>query len=192
LKFTTIADNYNLPAENMTQSFAQRWLDKERNCGLADISEGMVRTTADVSGFDSESRRVLKNAGLPGSAAPCLSFRDAATMPRIWEVFAPGGWKEQEKSHLLCFRMLGADGAGNPICVDEETGEVWLLDHEDWFRTRQFVNSSVAKLAECLLLYMGQPDATEFSNAVQAIDACALAEDCFWFYELACLREDGR
>jgi hypothetical protein len=111
-------------------------------------------------------------------------------MPRIWEVFAPGHWEEQHKSNLRRYRMLGSDGAGNPICVDEKTSEVWLLDHEDWFRTGQFVNSSVAQLAECLLLYMGEGDADSFSKAVGAIDARALAEGCFWYHEVACLRED--
>ena len=106
-------------------------------------------------------------------------------------MFAPGQWKEQEKCHLLPNRMLGSDGAGNPICVHEVTGGVWLLDHEDCFRTRQFVNSSVAKLAECLLLYMGQRDANSLGKEVGAMDGCALAEGCFWFHEIACLREDG-
>jgi hypothetical protein len=65
---------------------------------------------------------------------------------------------------------------GNPICIEQGTGAVVLLDHEDWFHTRQFLNSSVRQLAECLLAYMGEKNAARFRSAVQAIDPAALAE----------------
>jgi hypothetical protein len=76
--------------------------------------------------------------------------------------------------------MIGADGAGNPICLEQSTGTVVLLDHEDHFRTRQFVNSSVRQLAECLLAFMGEQEPERFRSAVRAIDPAALAEQSFW------------
>lgn len=175
----------------MVLSFAQRWLDKERDCGLADISEGMVRATVNLDKLEAESRILMTESGLPGSAAPCLSFRKAALMPRVWEIYAPGKWNRQKKAHLLQYRMLGSDGAGNPICVDETTGGVFLLDHEDGFRSVQFVNSTIAHLAETLLLYLGKRDADEFSNALQGVDAPALFDGSFWWHEIAQLREFG-
>src|SRR5262249_13846767 len=112
-----------------------------------------------------------------------------ALLPQVWEVFAPGQWKNRQKDHLLQYRILGLDGAGNPICVQEVTGEVWLLDHEGWFHSGQFINSSIAQLAECLLAYMGESDADSFSNAVQRLDPRALREGNFWWFEAAGLRE---
>jgi hypothetical protein len=81
--------------------------------------------------------------------------------------------------------MIGSDGAGNPICVEKGTGAVVLLDHEDWFRTRQFINSSVRQLAECLLAYMGEQDPDRFRAAIKAIDSAAIAEGTFWWHEAA-------
>ena len=81
--------------------------------------------------------------------------------------------------------MIGSDGAGNPICVEEGFGVVVLLDHEDRFRSRQFVNSSVGQLADCLLAYMGERQTEQFRAAVLSIDAEALAEGSFWCHEAA-------
>jgi hypothetical protein len=58
-----------------------------------------------------------------------------------------------------------------------------LLDHEDRFRTRQFVNSGVGQLAECLLAYMGEQDPEQFRASVRGIDPSAMAERSFWWHE---------
>lgn len=75
--------------------------------------------------------------------------------------------------------MIGSDGAGNPLCADE-AGAVWMLDHEDSFRTREFVNSSVHLLAECLLAAQGENDPARMLAAVTNIDPPAAKNGCFW------------
>jgi hypothetical protein len=123
---------------------------------------------------------------LPAEAAPCLTF-ERASRP-VWEVFGvPSQWSETERERLAPYRVIGSDGAGNPICVERGTGAVVLLDHEDWFRTRQFMNSSVRQLAECLLAYMGETDQERFRAAVWAIDLPAMDEGAFWWHEAAVL-----
>jgi hypothetical protein len=87
---------------------------------------------------------------LPEEAAPGLSFEEAARLLPIYEVYGDPDWSEADIERLAGYRMIGSDGAGNPICIVQGTGAVVLLDHEDWFRTRQFVNSSVRQLAECV------------------------------------------
>jgi hypothetical protein len=123
---------------------------------------------------------------LPAEAAPCLTF-DRATRPvPLWEVFgSPAQWSAAERERLAPYRVIGSDGAGNPICVEQDTGAVVLLDHEDRFLTRQFVNSGVRHLAECLLAYLGERQPDRFRVAVQAIDPEALAERSFWWHEAA-------
>ena len=123
----------------MTESFAERWGRKERERGFRDIASAMVPCGQSM---------------LPASAAPCVSFEQASRPEPIWEVFAsPADWSPADRERLSSFRMIGCDGAGNPICVKQDSGAVVLLDHEDWFRTCQFVNSGVSQLAECLLAY---------------------------------------
>jgi hypothetical protein len=65
-----------------------------------------------------------------------------------------------------------------------------VLDHDDKFRSRQFMNSGILQLAECLLAYMGESDAERFSGAVRAIDAPALSEGAFWWHETEGLGPD--
>jgi hypothetical protein len=108
---------------------------------------------------------------LPDEAAPCLSFQEAASSRPLWEMFgAESNWSAADRERLARFRMIGTDGAGNPICLEQDTGSVVLLDHEDRFRTRQFVNSSVRQLGECLLAYMGAERPEDFQSAVDGID----------------------
>lgn len=82
-------------------------------------------------------------------------------------------------------QMIGSDGAGNPLCVEAPSGAVVLLDHEDRFHTRQYVNSGVGQLAECLLAFTGERDPDRFRAAARAIDPPAMAERSFWWQEAA-------
>lgn len=160
-------------AKRMNETFADRWKRKWSACGFEDIGTEFVGCGADT---------------LPTEAAPFLSF-DRATRPApIWEVFGiPSQWSGAERERLAPYQIIGSDGAGNPICVEEGAGTVLLLDHEDRFRTGQFVNGSVRQLAECLLAYMGERDEKRFRAAVQVIDPAALAERSFWWHEAAAL-----
>lgn len=153
----------------MAESFAERWKRKWSACGFDDIGTEFVACGTYV---------------LPTEAAPFLSFDRAARPAPIWEVFGiPSQWPAVERERLAPYRMIGSDGAGNPICVEEGSGVVVLLDHENRFRTRQFVNSGVGQFAECLLAYMGEREVGRFRNAVLAIDPLALADQSFWWQE---------
>ena len=157
--------------------FADRWNRKWAACGFEDIGTEMIACGSDV---------------LPDAAAPCLSFDRASRPVPIWEVFGiPSQWSQAERERLAPYRMIGSDGAGNPICVEQGIGSVVLLDHENRFRTRQFVNSSVSQFAECLLVYMGERDPQQFRAAVRSIDPTALAEQSFWWHEAAGLTADA-
>jgi hypothetical protein len=151
----------------MSKTFAERWRRKELDCGYGDNASKMVACGGDV---------------LPEDAAPFLSFKEAAHPLPIYEVYW-ADWSSADCERLDGYRMIGADEADNPVCIEQATGAVVSLDHEDQFYTRQFINSSVRQLAECLLAYMGENDATRFRAAVQAIDPAAMAEERFWWYE---------
>jgi hypothetical protein len=155
----------------MGESFAERWSRKEHDCGFGDIAPKMVACGPDV---------------LPESAAPCVTFKEAARPVPIWEVFgSPSDWSPAERERLAPYRTIGSDGAGNPLCVERGTEAVVLLDHEDRFSTRLFINSSVRQLAECLLAYLGEQDPERFRAAVRAIDPVAMAQGSFWWHEAA-------
>src|SRR5262245_50914116 len=143
----------------MAEAFAERWARKERACGFEKIPAVMSPCGKDL---------------LPNSAAPCLTFEYAAHPKPLWEVFGiPDHWDESDRRRLANYRMIGADGAGSPICIDQLTGKVVLLDHENWFRTVEFVNSSVKQLGECLLAYMGEHIQEKLRSELQQIDFTA-------------------
>lgn len=155
----------------MADSFADRWNLKWAACGFEDIGTELVP---------------CGDAVVPDAAAPFLSFGRADRPAPIWDVFGvPDRWPPAERERLAAFRVIGYDGAGNPLCIEQPGGAVVLLDHEDRFRTRQFVNGSVGQLAECLLAFMGEQDMDRFRAAVQTIDPPALAERSFWWHEAA-------
>lgn len=181
------------------QQFADRWQAEVVAKSAVPDSDRLVtappKLIAGVSLSD-ENRQFLTEAGLPESCAPCLTFEDVAQgLQRIWEVFAPGQWKTNEKLGLERYGMIGSDGAGNPICLDEQTGRVVLIDHELLFdpkvrdRSITFVNSSIRQLCECLLAVSTLPSA-ELTSAIQQIDKPAAASGTFWSYETATLPED--
>ena len=153
------------------------------------------------------TRKFLVEAGLPDGAAPCLSFRYVRILARLWEVFAPNSLNLKDRQRLQSYLMIGSDGAGNPICLDESChGQVVVLDHEDRFKTVMFVNSTIQQLSESLLAYrrlvrdtIAINEDAYFDrkipaviwktawNTIQEADPAALAEGCFWFHEFKSL-----
>jgi hypothetical protein len=159
----------------MGETFADRWQRMALNRGHGNRLSKMIACGPDV---------------LPESAAPCLNFEEATPPIPIWDAFgSPSDWSQTDRERLAPYRMIGFDGAGNPICVDQGSGAVVLLDHEDRFRTLQFMNSSVPQLAECLLAYMSEKDPERFRSLVHGIDPAALAERSFWSCEATGLAE---
>jgi len=98
----------------------------------------------------------LIRAGLPEEAAPFLSFGPQGS--KRW--FPSASALYRLPSGYSVYRVIGCNGAGDPICIDEsENGAVILLDHNAEYR-KKFVNSSIPQLAESLFYYR------EFVNSV--------------------------
>lgn len=152
-------------------SFAERWHQKECELGLDFIASGIVN---------------FRGCDLPVSAAPCLGF-DAAYKPQklLSLVIDPKDISESDKCNLESFTVFGSDGAGNPICIDEVSGIIYLYDHERGFREKQLMNTTLTQLAECMLAYMGENDRVRLENAIKQIDAAALSVGSFWSNELS-------
>jgi hypothetical protein len=145
----------------------------------------------DDTSLNAETKLFLICAGLPRSAAPFLSFMEVAEgAPRIWEVYSPYDWSEEEKRPLDRYRMIGSDGGDNPLCVDEaQDCRIVMLDHEDRFRTVTFVDSSVPHLAAFLLECARDPDDAEYLGKVwPEIDEPAVRPGCFWWDEINSMR----
>lgn len=145
-----------------------------------------------------EAKDFLIESGLPESAPPYLNFESPANggATKLTEKFSLNSYKEK-------YIYLGFTGAGDSICVNEESGEVISLDHENE-KDDMFVNSSIPQLAECLLEYSEfvkkikdingrraflERNATEeligwITNRIEEIDAQALSDGCFWREEL--------
>jgi hypothetical protein len=150
-------------------------------------------------GLAEEDRTFLAQVGLAEEAAPFLSFE----APRSGELpTVADHWDQPDEFRR--YRVIGADGSGNPIALDEERkGEVVCLDHEDGF-ARTFINQTIRQLAESLLAYRNGAHASgaaeeegESGNGeipekvrkrlyqeLKKIDSAALKPGCFWADEL--------
>ncbi len=148
-------------------SFEDRWILRRHECGQDDLRPPEFLKCGD--------------AILPTEAAPFLSFDEAERGPRLWVVFGPkDSWSAADKKRVAGYRVIGSDGCGNPICLEDGTGFVWMLDHEDHFSTRRFVNSSVSLLAESLLACIGERKASRLLAAIKKIDPPGAAKKSFW------------
>jgi hypothetical protein len=146
-----------------------------------------------------EDKAFLLQAGLPEDAAPFLTF-DAPESPELPTV--ADDWNLPKEFQR--YRVIGSDGSGNPIALDEgQDGEVVYLDHENQF-ARVFVNKSIRQLAESLLAYRKLVEDTQAEFGEDAylegktspaarkqlrqelarIDATAMKPGCFWYGEL--------
>jgi hypothetical protein len=161
------------------------------------------RKTVEGLALTEEDKEFLVRAGLPEDAAPFLAFEAPASgeLPTVADE-----WDQSDEFRR--YRILGFNGSGDPIALDEDRrGEVVCLNHDDNF-ARVLLNSSVRQLAESLLAYrkMGQdavarngetallegnipPEVRkELERALKQIDAAALKPGCFWVEELRALQ----
>ena len=141
-------------------------------------------------------RAFLIEPGLPESAAPYLDFggKQYIQIPSAAEL-----WKAGEAFQR--YRIIGANGFGDPICLDEESaGAVVYLNHDDEMN-RRFMNSTVDRLAFSLLAFRdvvqetqrrGGSDAylngqipgdlvDQFIVQMEEIDPPAIESEQFWF-----------
>jgi hypothetical protein len=142
------------------------------------------------------SKSFLISPGIPRSAAPFIDFgsRRDLELPKVSEAWLQS--KEFER-----YRIIGSNGFGDPICVDEEAhGRVVYLNHDNEFEVG-FMNSSVPQLAYSALAFREVAEKTrakygkdaflkgqipieavdEFITKMDAIDLPAIADGSFWF-----------
>jgi hypothetical protein len=180
--------------------FVERWQAEVVAKSACPDEQLVTLPSRDVAGFPllpETARRFLSEAGLPNSCPPCLAFDDLSDgLRHLWEVFSPGQWKHEEKQGLEHYALIGSDGAGDPICIDERDGRVIFLDHELLFDPNseesrlKFINSSVEQLAESLLI-VGTIASNGVLDAIKAIDEAAVAGGTFWSYEAMDLDDDN-
>jgi hypothetical protein len=150
-----------------------------------------------------DAKSFLAKAGLPKSTAPFLTFESHGRhVPTVGEVYTGA----RTAAH---FRMIGSDGADSPICLDEKRrGAVCLL--EDALRP-VLINSSVAQLAESLLVYRNFVDTVreeggktalmdgnlsaaavaDLERALVAVDRTARGARTFWGAEIRRLKQEA-
>jgi SUKH-4 immunity protein len=162
--------------------FLSRWSSlimehqaKAEAAGVPNVADDLrlitaPRTILSDSTFPEAAARFLVEAGLPRSCAPFLTFDAVARGPLpLVQFYGAHQFRPPDVSRLATFYVLGSDGVGNPLCLDSARGgEVVMLDHEDGFRTRTFVSSSVATLAEALLIVESFP----YTDFVQHLHSC--------------------
>lgn len=139
-----------------------------------------------------DSARFLVEAGLPRSCAPFLSFDEVGKgLPKLITVWRLDCVSGVDTDFLSRYHTLGSDGAGNPLCIDiEEPGKVFMVDHDDAFRSRRLVASSIPQLAEALLIIQTQPR-EHFQRLFEVIDPAACGDDSFLPCEVAMLIEEA-
>jgi len=163
--------------------------------GAPEIADDLLLISAprellDTPSFPAEAARFLVEAGLPGSCAPFLSFHALASGPlSLVQHYGVHQFRPSDTARLASFYVIGSDSAGNPLCLDAaRNGEVVMLDQEDRFQTRTFVASSVAALAEALLILYTVPNA-RFAEHLRRIDPKAADESSFLPAEVEMMME---
>lgn len=105
-------------------------------------------------------------------------------LKRVYEIFAPEEWDDSDKLAVENYYVLGEDGGGNPVCIHEVDGDIWLLDHEDFFQSRKFINSSLRQFLEFSLLslrvWVGEMNSSDLLEPMKATDLKAMSPEHTW------------
>jgi hypothetical protein len=171
------------------QEFKQRWGTgaRDRLTVFPEASLSDVRVPSEVRAF-------LSEAGLPDQAAPFLDFGPpkSGALERVSVVW-------HQPTAFDRYRIVGGNGSGDPVCLDEEAeGQVVYLNHDNRFE-RVLMASTVFALAECLVelrdVVVGAGGVGEASREqydrllarIRAIDPAAGGPGGFWEQEVGCL-----
>lgn len=173
------------------QQFKERWTREEDQFlnVFPESSLSDVRLPANAHAF-------LIGAGLPADAAPFLNFEPpkSGTLPKV-----SVAWHQPPAFDR--FRIIGGNGSGDPVCLDESAdGAVVFLIHDNDFQ-RVLMGSSVMTLAECLLelrdlISTAGDDTASVSveqydrllERLRAIDPAACTPNGFWPVEIEMLK----
>jgi hypothetical protein len=173
------------------QQFKQRWesVPDDRLIVFPKSSLSDVRVPSDVRAF-------LVEVGLPVQAAPFLDFcpPKCGTLERASVVW-------HQPSAFDHYRIIGGNGSGDPVCLDEEApGQVVYLNHDNYFQ-RVLMASSIFALAECLVEFRdavtGAGGDTELVTReqydalltrIRVIDPAASGSGGYWEQEIGCFQ----
>ena len=120
-------------------------------------------------------RAFLTDSGLPEDAAPFLSFGlDAKSALMPLDEFPDSV-------------MIGHNGCGDAICVDQADGGAVVYYNHDNHMQRVVMNSSLAAFAASLCAYssfMRSKNADAFRSEISATDLAASVAGSFWLSEM--------
>ena len=128
--------------------------------------------------IDDASKALLREVGFPEDAAPYLSFGDGSD--KVLKKL-PSAFSSLDREFDR-YRLLGSNGSGDFVCIDESDGSVIYLNHDSNMK-RVFINSSVIQFAEslCLMAEAIQSGfAFDFGLDLARIDPTALDLDAMW------------
>jgi hypothetical protein len=140
------------------------------------------RDRVNALSISDEAKSLLIEAGLPEEAPPFLSFfpgDDPAALAKLTEV------DPLLSKRFSRYRVLGNNGSGDTLCIDERDGSVVYLNHDSNMR-RVFINSSLGQFAEALCLmveFLHQNTKMDFRAELSRIDPPALRSGTMWANE---------
>lgn len=137
--------------------------------------------------IDERGKALLREVGFPEDAAPFLSFGDKQdkALKKLPSAFSFLG------SQFDRYRLLGRNGSGDFVCIDESDGSIVYLDHDSNMK-RVFINSSLPLFAESLCLMaeaLHSGFTIDFTGALASIDPAAVGEGSMWPAGYAMMKE---
>jgi hypothetical protein len=159
--------------------FAENMLDlppdlRRRLGGFIQFPKRLVQSL-NVSQSD---KAIMSVSGLPKCASPFLSF--GLSPDRILQPVSDAQGLPDSYSR---YRMIGNNGSGDMICIDEaDQGAIVYLNH-NWNMQVVFMNSSTTALAECLCIFakfVKHKDANACRRELGQVDPAAMTSGAFW------------
>lgn len=129
------------------------------------------RSTLKDAKLKIEDINQLENIGMPAQASPFLHFNDYSE------------WEYDDDQYF----PIGADGSGNNICINHESGNIVLLDH-DWSMKRIFINSTLNNFSECLCIYQEALSSQNMNTCLEKmtiVDANLHHDSEWWSNQIA-------
>lgn len=123
-----------------SKEFKEKWILTDNDLHL------FTKASVDNLDIAESEKEFLYLSGLPSNCAPFIGFGDSGNpklekLADVWDL---------DSSFVNLF-IIGSDGSGDPICVENRSGKILTFNHDEDFE-EIFMNSSLHQLAEFLLL----------------------------------------